>query len=187
MSSSNWFDMNKIYYCLVTCGLFSIHTKVVSEGTEEEKAHITHLVEEDVHRFGLRGIRSLAVAKTNDEGRWEFLGLLTFLDPPRPDTKKTIEDANAYGVAVKMITGDHLLIAKETARFETTSMIAKALLISLMVNAEFLAWETILSPLQAYPCWTRPPRRSPKDFLGTMETCAWPRTVSRRCIQSTNI
>ena len=44
------------------------------------------------------------------------MGLLTFLDPPRPDTKKTIEDAKSYGVAVKMITGDHLLIAKETAR-----------------------------------------------------------------------
>lgn len=29
---------------------------------------------------------------------------------------QTIEDAKTYGVAVKMITGDHLLIAKETAR-----------------------------------------------------------------------
>lgn len=29
---------------------------------------------------------------------------------------QTILDANDYGVAVKMITGDHLLIAKETAR-----------------------------------------------------------------------
>ena len=66
--------------------------------------------------LGLRGIRSLAVAKTNQDGKWEFLGLLTFLDPPRPDTKQTIEDANRYGVAVKMITGDHILIAKETAR-----------------------------------------------------------------------
>lgn len=42
--------------------------------------------------------------------------MLTFLDPPRPDTKQTIEDAKKYGVVVKMITGDHLLIAKETAR-----------------------------------------------------------------------
>jgi H+-transporting ATPase len=49
--------------------------------------------------------RSLAVAKTNDDGVWEMLGMLTFLDPPRPDTKQTIEDANKYGVAVKMITG----------------------------------------------------------------------------------
>ena len=29
---------------------------------------------------------------------------------------QTIMDANDYGVGVKMITGDHLLIAKETAR-----------------------------------------------------------------------
>ena len=48
--------------------------------------------------------------------KWEMLGLLTFLDPPRPDTKVTIERAMAYGVDVKMITGDHALIAKETAR-----------------------------------------------------------------------
>lgn len=84
--------------------------------SEDAKHSITEQVEGDVQSLGLRGIRSLAVAKTNDSGHWEFLGLLTFLDPPRPDTKQTIEDANKYGVAVKMITGDHILIAKETAR-----------------------------------------------------------------------
>jgi H+-transporting ATPase len=73
-------------------------------------------VEKAVHDLGFRGIRSLAVAKTNDNNQWEMLGLLTFLDPPRPDTKDTIEQAKNYGVAVKMITGDHLLIAKETSR-----------------------------------------------------------------------
>jgi len=73
-------------------------------------------VENDVHAFGERGIRCLAVAKTNSAGEWEILGLLSFLDPPRLDTLQTIKDANAHGVMVKMITGDHLLIAKETAR-----------------------------------------------------------------------
>jgi len=34
-----------------------------------------------------------------------MLGILTFLDPPRPDTKETIENAMALGVDVKMITG----------------------------------------------------------------------------------
>ena len=68
-------------------------------------------LEHDVHELGTRGIRSLAVAKTTDEGRWVMLGLLTFLDPPREDTKKTLEDARTYGVAVKMITGDHLLVS----------------------------------------------------------------------------
>jgi H+-transporting ATPase len=42
--------------------------------------------------------------------------MLTFLDPPRLDTKITIEKANELGVQVKMITGDHKAIAKETCR-----------------------------------------------------------------------
>jgi H+-transporting ATPase len=91
---------------------------VTSSNRANQKANdaITQQVEDDVHAFGLRGIRTLAIAKTNEQDQWEFLGMLTFLDPPRPDTKQTIEDANKYGVAVKMITGDHLLIARETAR-----------------------------------------------------------------------
>eukprot|EP01041_Mallomonas_annulata_P000544 gene544-1045_t len=86
----------------------------------------SHKCESDVHRLGLRGIRSLAVAKTNDDGKWQMLGLLTFLDPPRPDTKQTIADARKYGVAVKMITGDHLLIAKETSRVLDLGLFIKA-------------------------------------------------------------
>lgn len=82
----------------------------------KKDAHLVEKVEGDVHRLGMRGIRTLAVAKTDAAGEWVFLGMLTFLDPPRPDTRETIENANKYGVAVKMITGDHLLIAKETAR-----------------------------------------------------------------------
>jgi H+-transporting ATPase len=72
---------------------------------------ITHAVERDVESFGLRGIRTLAVAKTNERSEWEFLGMLTFLDPPRPDTKQTIDDAIKYGVAVKMITGVSILVS----------------------------------------------------------------------------
>ena len=49
-----------------------------------------------------KGIRCMAIAKTVDSGLsdWKFLGLLTFLDPPRPDTAKTIQDAEDYGVKV---------------------------------------------------------------------------------------
>jgi H+-transporting ATPase len=84
--------------------------------------------EADVTRLGQRGIRCLAVARTAaydaDDGGggggeaagFRLLGLLTFLDPPRHDTRETIHRALSYGVEVKMITGDHLLIAMETAR-----------------------------------------------------------------------
>merc|ERR1712054_415898 len=79
-------------------------------------------IEHDVTELGKRGIRAIAVAKTTSIGAtkeqdvWKMMGLLTFLDPPRPDTKETVRLAKVYGVAVKMITGDHLLIAQETSR-----------------------------------------------------------------------
>lgn len=82
--------------------------------TKNEEIH--HRVHDDVRALGERGIRSLAVARTDVNGEWYMLGLLTFLDPPRHDTKETIHQAIHYGVEVKMITGDSLVIAKETAR-----------------------------------------------------------------------
>ncbi len=54
----------------------------------------------------------MAVAKRIDGCGLRMAGLLTFLDPPRPDTKRTIERAKMQGVMVKMITGDHAAIAK---------------------------------------------------------------------------
>ena len=81
-----------------------------------QDSSISAKMNSDVHSLGERGIRSLAVAKTDDSGKWKFLGLLTFLDPPRSDTKATIAKCREYMVKVKMITGDHLSIAKETAR-----------------------------------------------------------------------
>merc|ERR1712072_768361 len=47
-------------------------------------------IEKDVTELGKRGIRAIAVAKTDEEGVWRMMGLLTFLDPPRPDTKETV-------------------------------------------------------------------------------------------------
>ena len=49
------------------------------------------------------------------DGRWQFLGVLPLFDPPRADAKSTIATARAMGVSVKMVTGDALAIAKETA------------------------------------------------------------------------
>merc|ERR1712217_638201 len=73
-------------------------------------------IEQDVTALGKRGIRAIAVAKTDENDVWRMMGLLTFLDPPRPDTKETVRLSRSNGVSVKMITGDHLLIALETSR-----------------------------------------------------------------------
>ena len=100
----------------VTKGAPHILLKLLEE-QHADPAIIT-ACERDIISLGNRDIRCLAVAKSEDEQgqQWELLGLVTFLDPPRPDTKRTIEEARRYGIAVKMITGDHVLIARETAR-----------------------------------------------------------------------
>jgi H+-transporting ATPase len=63
-----------------------------------------------VTEYGVRGIRCMAVAKTNKEEKWELIGILTFLDPPRPDTKDTIDKSMAFGVDVKMVRSLHFHI-----------------------------------------------------------------------------
>jgi len=73
-------------------------------------------VEKAVNEFAARGFRSLGVARADGDGPWQFLGVLPLFDPPREDAKATIATALAMGVKVKMVTGDALAIAKETAK-----------------------------------------------------------------------
>jgi H+-transporting ATPase len=73
-------------------------------------------VEKAVNEFAARGFRSLAVARDDGGGQWQFLGVLPLFDPPRDDAAATIATALAMGVKVKMVTGDALAIAKETAK-----------------------------------------------------------------------
>ena len=73
-------------------------------------------VEVAINGFAERGFRTLGVARSREEGVWEFLGLIPLFDPPREDSAKTIQDARNLGISVKMVTGDNLAIAKETAR-----------------------------------------------------------------------
>jgi H+-transporting ATPase len=79
-------------------------------------AAIGNAFQAKVDNLAERGIRALAVAKKDKGGVMKMVGMLTFLDPPRPDTKATIRNAMMQGVSVKMITGDHQAIARETAR-----------------------------------------------------------------------
>jgi H+-transporting ATPase len=73
-------------------------------------------VESAINAFAARGFRSLGVAHTDDHGSWQFSGVLPLFDPPRPQAKATIANARAMGVDVKMVTGDQIAIARETAR-----------------------------------------------------------------------
>jgi H+-transporting ATPase len=73
-------------------------------------------VDKAVNEFAARGFRSIGVARAEADGKWRFLGVLPLFDPPRDDAKATIATALAMGVKVKMVTGDALAIAQETAK-----------------------------------------------------------------------
>jgi H+-transporting ATPase len=69
-----------------------------------------------VDRFAQKGFRTLGVAyKKEGEDKYHFVGLISLFDPPREDSKEAIVEANAKGVAVKMVTGDNLAVAKYIA------------------------------------------------------------------------
>jgi H+-transporting ATPase len=73
-------------------------------------------VDDAVSEFAKRGFRSLGVARADEQGQWKFLGVIPLLDPPREDSKATIQTTEEMGVSVKMLTGDQIAIARETAR-----------------------------------------------------------------------
>ena len=92
--------------------------------TRNKTDDLENRLEADVEEFATRGLRALAIAYEEVDGDdfeaegngFELIGLLSIFDPPRDDTKQTIDDAMALGVKVKMVTGDQLAIAKETGR-----------------------------------------------------------------------
>jgi H+-transporting ATPase len=79
-------------------------------------AQVKASVDKAVNEFAARGFRSLGVARAEGDGAWQFLGVLPLFDPPREDAKVTIATAQRMGVTVKMVTGDALAIAQETAK-----------------------------------------------------------------------
>jgi len=78
------------------------------DGDTKSKAQQT------VADLATKGERALAVAESTDDGKsWSFLGILSMLDPPRDDSKSTIQQAKDHGLRVKMVTGDDVAIGNQ--------------------------------------------------------------------------
>jgi H+-transporting ATPase len=72
--------------------------------------------EKAVNDFAGKGFRSLGVCKADEEGNWQFAGVIPMFDPPREQAKATIESARQMGLSIKMVTGDQVAIARETSK-----------------------------------------------------------------------
>lgn len=80
-----------------------------------------------VERMAASGLRVIALARRQVEARHAklehshvaegltFLGLQGMMDPPRPEAVAAIARCQQAGIAVKMITGDHLVTARAIA------------------------------------------------------------------------
>ena len=88
----------------------------------KDKAFLKGVEETDTH-LSTNGYKTIAIAvcegnarELGDAAVWKFAGLLPMLDPPREDTPATIESLHHANISVKMITGDHANVGKETSR-----------------------------------------------------------------------
>ena len=94
----------------------------VSKGAPQAILELVHAgddisgtIASSVDEFASKGFRALGVARTDVGGAWGYAGLVALYDPPREDSAATIQTAESMGIDVKMVTGDHLAIAKEVS------------------------------------------------------------------------
>jgi len=79
------------------------------------KEAVVSRVNELVNNFAAKGYRSLGVARTDEQGNWKYAGIIAIYDAPREDSAEIIKTAQSLGVNVKMVTGDHIAIARQIA------------------------------------------------------------------------
>lgn len=72
-------------------------------------------VEATVLSFAQKGYRALGVGRSDPGSPWRYLGTIGLFDPPRVDSAATLSRAKDLGITVKMVTGDHVAIAREIA------------------------------------------------------------------------
>jgi H+-transporting ATPase len=98
------------------------HGFQVTKGAPQVVLSLVHdksvegVVNENVNSFAAKGYRALGVARTDGGKDWKYVGLIALSDPPREDSAATIKAAESMGIEVKMVTGDHVAIAREVSQ-----------------------------------------------------------------------
>ena len=116
--SAVFYKENQNYKCTIK----GATEKVLEFCPNEDKKSIINQNEE----LSKQGFRVIAIADGNikqsqnkfsekDISNLEFLGLVAFVDPIRPDAKEAVETCKKAGIKTVMITGDHPLTAKAIA------------------------------------------------------------------------
>lgn len=99
---------------------------LTSDGPEKMTAEWRERISKVNMEWSQNGLRVLAFAmrelggahglSLDDEYGFTFLGLISMIDPPRPEAIEAVADASRGGVRTVMITGDHKVTATAIAR-----------------------------------------------------------------------
>ncbi len=90
--------------------------QVILNLIENDKSDTEQIIKKEIEVLAKHGYRALGVACTGTDRKWQYMGLLALFDPPREDSAKMIQEAKERGVQTKMVTGDNIAIAIETAK-----------------------------------------------------------------------
>ena len=91
----------------------------LTEADREEIMRVNNSLSEEglrVLAFGYRELDCVRELSLDDEQGYVFIGLISMIDPPRPESVAAVADAKRAGIRTVMITGDHKV---------TTTAIAK--------------------------------------------------------------
>lgn len=66
--------------------------------------------------FAYRELDAIRDVSVEDEYGFTFIGLISMIDPPRPESVRAVADAKTGGIRTVMITGDHKVTAAAIAK-----------------------------------------------------------------------
>lgn len=91
----------------------------LTEEDREEIMRVNNSLSEQglrVLAFGYRELDCVRELSLDDEQGYIFIGLISMIDPPRPESVAAVADAKRAGIRTVMITGDHKVTATAIAK-----------------------------------------------------------------------
>ena len=91
----------------------------LTEADREEIMRVNNSLSEvglRVLAFGYRELDCVRELSLDDEQGYVFIGLISMIDPPRPESVAAVADAKRAGIRTVMITGDHKVTATAIAK-----------------------------------------------------------------------
>lgn len=122
---------------------------ITEQGVQKMTAEIRQKFLAMNQQFSEHGLRVLAFAcrpfaketiTPEDESGYTFIGLISMMDPPRPESVQAVADAKRGGIKTVMITGDHKVtaaaIAKKIGIFEEGDLAVEGVELDRMSDEE---------------------------------------------------